>query len=425
MTRTPRSATKKKATYYENSDSEEITEFRPSPPPPKRQRKTPTKKQAAAQAPVEETVGETASKATEDAVQAPAGEVVEAVAAGAAEEPAKPLPKYLEAETKIAVEAVLTASRLCQSVFKALVSEETLTKSDKSPVTVADFGAQSLVNVLLNRHFPTDPIVGEEDSKDLHADTALRTRVLDLVNGVHDQEMSADEMCKYIDLGNYAGGSKGRFWTLDPIDGTKGFLRGEQYAVCLALVVDGKVELGVLGCPNLPVNLAEPEGERGCLFVATRGGGAFQRTFSSDILTKISVTDVKKASETVFCESVEAGHSSQSDAAQIASLLGITGESVRMDSQCKYGIVSRGSAGVYLRVPVSETYEEKIWDHAGGMLIVEEAGGVVTDIDGKHLDFSVGRTLKNNKGVVAAGKHIHAEVLSAVKAVLKREEPKL
>jgi 3'-phosphoadenosine 5'-phosphosulfate (PAPS) 3'-phosphatase len=41
-------------------------------------------------------------------------------------------------------------------------------------------------------------------------------------------------------------------WTLDPIDGTKGFLRGWQYAVCLALLVDARVELGVIGCPNLP-----------------------------------------------------------------------------------------------------------------------------------------------------------------------------
>jgi 3'(2'), 5'-bisphosphate nucleotidase len=41
-------------------------------------------------------------------------------------------------------------------------------------------------------------------------------------------------------------------WTLDPIDGTKGFLLGGQYAVCLALIEDSDVKLGVMGCPNLP-----------------------------------------------------------------------------------------------------------------------------------------------------------------------------
>jgi len=51
-------------------------------------------------------------------------------------------------------------------------------------------------------------------------------------------------VCEWIDRGgsDYAR----RFWTLDPIDGTKGFLRGDQYAVALALVVDGKVQVGVL-----------------------------------------------------------------------------------------------------------------------------------------------------------------------------------
>ena len=65
-------------------------------------------------------------------------------------------------------------------------------------------------------------------------------------------------------------------WTLDPIDGTKGFLRGEQYAVCLALLVNARVELGVMGCPNLPVSAADPQGARGCIFVAVRGHGAYQ-----------------------------------------------------------------------------------------------------------------------------------------------------
>jgi 3'(2'), 5'-bisphosphate nucleotidase len=70
-------------------------------------------------------------------------------------------------------------------------------------------------------------------------------------------------------------------WTLDPIDGTKGFLRGEQYAVCLALIVDAKVQLGVMGCPNLPVDASKPDGPRGCLFVAVRGQGAHQVRFLS------------------------------------------------------------------------------------------------------------------------------------------------
>lgn len=79
-----------------------------------------------------------------------------------------------------------------------------------------------------------------------------------------------------IDRGNSEGGPSGRHWALDPIDGTKGFLRGGQYAVCLGLIEDGEVVLGVMGCPNLPLDPKNKDGEKGALFVAVKGEGAFQ-----------------------------------------------------------------------------------------------------------------------------------------------------
>jgi 3'(2'), 5'-bisphosphate nucleotidase len=78
-------------------------------------------------------------------------------------------------------------------------------------------------------------------------------------------------MCGYVVNGKTIG-----MWTIDPIDGTKGFLRGEQYAVCLSLIVDSKVQVGVIGCPNLPVDPAHPEKGTGCIFTAVRGQGAQQ-----------------------------------------------------------------------------------------------------------------------------------------------------
>jgi 3'(2'), 5'-bisphosphate nucleotidase len=68
-------------------------------------------------------------------------------------------------------------------------------------------------------------------------------------------------------------------WTIDPIDGTKGFLRGEQYAVCVSLIVDAQVQVGVIGCPNLPIDPQNPDSGRGCIFVAVRGHGAEQVRF--------------------------------------------------------------------------------------------------------------------------------------------------
>lgn len=123
-----------------------------------------------------------------------------------------------------------------------------------------------------------------------------------------------------------------------------------------------------------------------------------------------------------FCESVEAGHSSQGTNAQIARYLDINSPSVRMDSQAKYASIARADGDIYLRLPVGDgSYQEKIWDHAAGSLIVEEAGGIVSDAKGRTLDFSIGRTLQNNKGVVAAHRDIHADVIKAVRKALEDE----
>lgn len=132
-----------------------------------------------------------------------------------------------------------------------------------------------------------------------------------------------------------------------------------------------------------------------------------------------SSDDLSKAS---FCESVEAGHSSQGTNAEIAKALNITAEPVRMDSQAKYASVARGDGDIYLRLPVGDgSYVEKIWDHASGALLCEEAGGKVSDCGGRPLDFGRGRTLSGNKGVVVAQKEVHATVVKAVGEALKKE----
>jgi 3'(2'), 5'-bisphosphate nucleotidase len=68
-------------------------------------------------------------------------------------------------------------------------------------------------------------------------------------------------------------------------------------------------------------------------------------------------------------------------------------------------------------MPTRADYREKIWDHAAGMLVVEEAGGRVSDVDGKRLDFRHGRTLVANRGVVATAGSIHEQVIEAIREV--------
>jgi len=154
------------------------------------------------------------------------------------------------------------------------------------------------------------------------------------------------------------------FWTLDPIDGTLGFLRGGQYAVCLALIVAGEPWVGVLACPNLPFNLKDESSKRGIMTYVVKGNQTFECPLGGDIdaeSTSCKMKAVTDLSQATFVESVESGHSSHSQQSQIAQLLGIETESVRMDSQAKYAALARGAAEIYLRLPVSMTYEERIW----------------------------------------------------------------
>lgn len=319
--------------------------------------------------------------------------------------------KY-ESELQVAVAAVRAASRVCRAVQANLVTAATLEKKDKSPVTVADFAAQAVVCGALKAAFPGVPVVGEEDSKELREDaaTGLRAKVAAHAGMSEAAALDAIDHGGFDPaLGNGGDASGGTYWTLDPIDGTKGFLRGEQYAVALGLIENGEVVLGVLGCPNL---------DGGLLMTAVRGEGAKKLSLEGEGINgeAVSVSAVADAARANFCESVESGHSDQDASVKIAAALGITAEPYRIDSQCKYAAVSRGDAAIYLRLPTRPGYREKIWDHAAGMLVVEEAGGTVTDVRGEALNFSLGRQLKNNRGIIATNGKFHAQVVAAVMA---------
>lgn len=319
---------------------------------------------------------------------------------------------YIEA----AIAAVREASELCAYVQRNLVTEDTLVKKDRSPVTVADFSSQAVINYTLGQRFPGIPITAEEGA------FALRQPENgELTGKVHETvkqalaDVSREDLLEAIDLGNHTGGPGCRFWTVDPIDGTKGFIRGEQYAVALALIESGEPVLGVLGCPNLPIDPTGEEIRQGCIFAAVKGSGAVMMSLDDGDECGIHVTPNDDAKVAVFCESVESGHTAHGWSAHASEKLGTKAASVRLDSQCKYAVVARGEADIYMRLPTRPDYEEKIWDHAAGALIITEAGGRVTDVDGRPLDFSRGRTLKQNRGVIATNGALHETVLSAVR----------
>jgi 3'(2'), 5'-bisphosphate nucleotidase len=326
-------------------------------------------------------------------------------------------PTDFDAELQTALAAVRQAAIACRSV-QSSITPDSLAKQDKSPVTVADFASQAIVCRRLQQDFPDDPVIGEEGAAELRTPEGNQflSRVVVECGGAGVAATSA-QVCDWIDRGGLQE-YRPRFWTLDPIDGTKGFLRNEQYAISLALIVDGVIELGVLGCPNMPFDQADQEAPRGTLAWAIRDHGAWAVPMDdvSAAPNRLQVSGVADLAAARFCESVESGHSSHDWSGMIASALGITADPVRMDSQCKYLAIARGDAEIYLRLPTRKGYQEKIWDHAGGICVVLEAGGRVSDIRGETPDFSQGPTLSANEGMVVTGGPSHSAVVNAVQS---------
>ena len=321
-----------------------------------------------------------------------------------------------------ALDTVAAACTVARAVQRDLARVQRITKDDKSPVTVADFAVQAVVAMGLRNALGDTLIVGEEHSEALRG--ADQSHVLDaVIEAVRQfrQGVGRNEVLEAIDHCNHDATGDG-YWTLDPIDGTKGFLRGQQYAIALARIDHGQVVAGVMGCPNLPMDHAAPldiADSTGVMYWAAAGKGSWEQR-CGDARTspqQVHASRLQPGEAIRACESVESGHSKQDDTARILHELsgGIAaGPPARLDSQCKYAIVAHGQADVYLRLPTSKAYVEKIWDHAAGMIIAQEAGAIVSDIHGRALDFTHGRLLANNRGIVCAGAGLHARVIETI-----------
>jgi 3'(2'), 5'-bisphosphate nucleotidase len=321
-------------------------------------------------------------------------------------------------EINFAITAVRQATLLVKQIQAELVSPA-LTKDDRSPVTVADFAAQALVGYLLSQAFPSDFMIAEEDSTALTSASSegMLEQVASFIQR-HVKQATPNHVCEWIDFGRTD--TANRFWTLDPIDGTKGFLRGDQYAVALALIEDGIVQIGVLGCPNITEAWRPDLDGDGSLVVAARGQGTWTMPVNHDsALTRLQVSPQKLNSQARLLRSFESGHTNVSQIDVFAEALGIEAEPVRMDSQAKYAVLAAGKGELLLRLlsPSKLDYREKIWDQAAGSLVLEEAGGQITDLDGKPLNFNTGRSLTQNRGILASNGNLHAAALQELKQI--------
>ncbi len=319
-------------------------------------------------------------------------------------------------EREIALQATIVASQFCEKVRRDQASQA-FAKPDHSPVTVADYGAQALICQTLKAQFPQDAVVGEEDPLVLSSPgmqsclDQVTAYVQTWVTGATSQDV-----LDWVGQGQDPTGQ--RFWTVDPIDGTKGYVRGDQYAIALALIEEGVVQVGVMACPALPVQFGGTGGPQspGVVFTAVRGQGAEMLSLASGTRSPLAVNRISTPQGFQLIESVERDHGTPEWQHRVIQSLGWQLPPLRMDSLAKYGAIARGEADLYLRLPTGNSLQrrENIWDHAAGVIVLEEAGGKVTDQWGKPLNFACGTKLQDNEGIVASNGYIHEAVLEAI-----------
>ncbi|KAI3509876.1 hypothetical protein L1887_25400 [Cichorium endivia] len=356
--------------------------------------------------------------------------------------------KYAK-ELEVGVRVVQLACYLCQKVQKGSIGptpDQVFSKDDDSPVTVADWSVQAMISWILSESFGKQnvSIVAEEDTQTL-SDSNSSHLLSSVISTVNDSlamaprfglkgptaPLGPTQVLEAINHCNSTGGPMGKHWVLDPVDGTLGFVRGDQYAVALALIENGQVVVGVLGCPNYSskkklVNNSVSKSDlwqEGCVMYARKGSGeAWMQPLVNgggwpNSASRIRVSSIDDPSMATFCEPVEKANSNHSYSAGIAYSLGLRKKPLRVYSMVKYAAIARGDAEIYMKF-AKAGYKEKIWDHAAGVVIVEEAGGVVTDAGGRPLDFSRGVYLEGlDRGIViCSGVNLHDKIIGAVYA---------
>ncbi|MFN8377935.1 MAG: inositol monophosphatase family protein [Anaerolineae bacterium] len=292
-------------------------------------------------------------------------------------------------------------------------------KDGREPVTLADYGAQAILGRALLRAYPEDGVSSEESASqfvELQA-PERRAAIVALVASVLGEDVTESDMVRWLDQGR--GRETWRMWTIDPIDGTKGFVAGRRYAIAVGTMEGGLPVAGLLACPGWP-----SRDGKGALFYGQRSA-AYAESISGGKPVRVAVRPPAGLSGLKVVESVEAEHVDHEALGRVLAAAGLNRPVVQqIDSQDKYAMVAAGEAQVYLRLPKEADPRYRIWDHLAGTALVQAAGGSVTDLDGTLLDFSHGPILAANRGmVVTPGGPLHERLLEAVEKVFLSPPP--
>jgi len=291
-------------------------------------------------------------------------------------------------ELTLAVDLVKNASKFTEWFKKEGVS--TYKKRDQSPVTMADYASQIFIISRLKEAFPKDEIIAEESEQGIidkiSADQIKQCFKKNNFRNIPDME-------KYL---NYRGSSSNRQWTIDPIDGTKGYMEGLTYAIGIGLMVDSDPRICAICVPNY--------NNKGlAIFTAEQGSGA-KVSYSGDVFNSIQVSDQKNVKESRMCHSL---HYDLPWVPQFAEKIGIKSR-IQLDSMAKFCLIADGSYDIYIKPIMGLT--AYTWDYLPGDLLVREAGGKVTDLDEERLKYENEEILLRAPGIITTNGLLHDEI---------------
>jgi HAL2 family 3'(2'),5'-bisphosphate nucleotidase len=310
--------------------------------------------------------------------------------------------------TQIDLSPILTAVRQAADLTRRVAAEgfDASSKQDDSPVTIADYGAQALISRAIQAHFPDDAVIAEESGGAFRSlvSSGSRARVAQLVSAVLDDTISETQVIEWLDYGQDRPAT-GRAWVIDPIDGTIGFVKGRYYAVCVGYMIDGVPTGAVIGLPRSPID------EAGSL-VYTTGEQVFVTPLDQDEPRPVQVSERTDPTNMLALDSTKIPEDELSLNGEIRDLAGLGGAGIELyDSQLKYTMIAAGYADLFVRLPRdTHTDPHYIWDHAPGAALVQAAGGQITDVRGRPLDFNQGKTLPHLGFIASNGPHHHALV---------------
>lgn len=318
------------------------------------------------------------------------------------------------------IQAVRQAILLCQEVQQtALRSIDKTTGEEIEPVTIADYGSQAILCRALQRHFPDDGVIAEESGGLFQTlvSPEQRTLILSLLTTLLDLNVTQDNIIEWLDHG-YSR-SVERVWTIDPIDGTKGFVGLRHYAIGIGCIEKGKLAGGIMGCPHYGQDIDSIEQSPRIYYV--QDGKAWYMPLEAGEPVQVQVSNRTNPQDVRIVQSYVEEHGDKKRKTQTYEKSGFAHSQVyELDSMEKYALIASGHADLCIHIPLKFS-PWRVWDHAPGTALVEAAGGKVTGLQGEPLDFSKGATIPC-EGVIISNGAIHDTVVAAVQEVLKAQD---